>query len=608
MSVEQEIQDLVADADGISSSVTVKAIALAAEEVRTLLHATHDSLFAICSTVEGASTREALKAGFLRFNAITGMLMEAATAPEHDGLLRECLSSFQLTGRLEAELATADSVRAALDAYKGAVVKQLAARMAPQKSQVELQNTKDDELLSRFLPQKDLPDPGVRRVGVDPVSADASLGGSITSQKRGVSAIADGDGPIKIPRLSKIPALAALHRIPGGTRKDGAPNKRALFTREMLRAAQLDPRALLELECKSSNALERTKKLELLKCAGWEFDIEGSKGKKSFAQKLNAATLRLDLGLGGFSSKDTLLFGAKVLSSPGFLTPKNITDIEHNMVEGKTTWKHQDAYSKMMIAGCMRQAIMICNHFDEVLFGPAPEAIIESTHSAIRELLTSKDCGEFLRHITCSEEDSVSKCDSFVKRIVEAVSPIIPISLRNRSLDGAYLRSALHLLSAAELLFSQYVQDVRMQANPAGVVGMCASMHAQLERAAIYSDELKSLRDFRKENRAQYQTYLGLGSPFPKDSPPRNRRSGRSSRGRAYRFRTQGLSRFQQSGTPETSPAMAYDQGFTGNQVGQRSINSLARGVRGRARGYCFDYRAGVCQRGASCRFLHHDL
>ena len=138
MAVEQEIQDLVADADGISSSVAVKAIALASKEVKTLLHATHDSLFAICSRIEGASTREALKAGFQQFNAITGMLMEAATAPEHDGLLRECLSSFQLTGRLEAELATTDSVRAALDAYKDAVVRQLAAKVAPQKSQVVL--------------------------------------------------------------------------------------------------------------------------------------------------------------------------------------------------------------------------------------------------------------------------------------------------------------------------------------------------------------------------------------------------------------------------------------------------------------------------------------
>ena len=120
----------------------------------------------------------------------------------------------------------------------------------------------------------------------------------------------------------------------------------------------------------------------------------------------------------------------------------------------------------------------------------------------------------------------MSRCDTFVKRVVETVSPIIPIALRYKSLDGAYLRTALHLFSAGELLFSQYVQDVHMQANPAELVGMCASMHAQLERASIYSDELKSLRDFRKEIRTQYQTSLGLGSLFPKDSAPRNRRSG----------------------------------------------------------------------------------
>ena len=73
----------------------------------------------------------------------------------------------------------------------------------------------------------------------------------------------------------------------------------------------------------------------------------------------------------------------------------------------------------------------------------------------------------------------------FIKKTVEAVSPIIPITIRNKSLDGGYFRTAMGLLAAAEFLFAQYESDVRAQANPAGVIGMCLSMHAEFERGAI---------------------------------------------------------------------------------------------------------------------------
>ena len=68
---------------------------------------------------------------------------------------------------------------------------------------------------------------------------------------------------------------------------------------------------------------------------------------------------------------DTLLFGAKVLSSPGFLSPKNITDVENNFVDGNTTWKHQDAYCKMLIVGCLNQARRILEKYDHILYGPS---------------------------------------------------------------------------------------------------------------------------------------------------------------------------------------------------------------------------------------------
>ena len=64
----------------------------------------------------------------------------------------------------------------------------------------------------------------------------------------------------------------------------------------------------------STNALEQAKKLELLKNAGLLQKVKG----KSFSNKLKQAIIDLDLGLDGQKAGDTLVFGAKVLSSPGF--------------------------------------------------------------------------------------------------------------------------------------------------------------------------------------------------------------------------------------------------------------------------------------------------
>ena len=62
-----------------------------------------------------------------------------------------------------------------------------------------------------------------------------------------------------------------------------------------------------------------------------------SQEKISFSDRLTMATTRLELGLGGHALSDTLLFGAKVLSTPGVLLVKNILDVENNIIDGKTT-------------------------------------------------------------------------------------------------------------------------------------------------------------------------------------------------------------------------------------------------------------------------------
>ena len=95
-----------------------------------------------------------------------------------------------------------------------------------------------------------------------------------------------------------------------------------------------------------------------------------------------------------------------------------------------------------------------------------------------------------------------------------------------------YSRTALHLLGATEFLFAQYEKDIRLEANPAGVVGLSTAMHAEFERTTIWNEELKGFRDFMRDIKTQYQTCYGLGPSFPNDASRRgNRRSKYGRRG-----------------------------------------------------------------------------
>ena len=47
-------------------------------------------------------------------------------------------------------------------------------------------------------------------------------------------------------------------------------------------------------------------------------------------------------------------------------------------------------------------------------------------------------------------------------------------------------------MAAPEFMFSQFETDVRMHANPAGLVGMCNMVNGEIKRAAMYNDELKA--------------------------------------------------------------------------------------------------------------------
>ena len=89
--------------------------------------------------------------------------------------------------------------------------------------------------------------------------------------------------------------------------------------------------------------------------------------------------------------------------------------------------------------------------------------LVNDTHSTIRTLLKSPECRRFIDGGNDRQEQTADLGDEFVRKIMEAVSPILPVALRNKSLDGSYLRTALYILGAAEIMFAQYEEDARVR-------------------------------------------------------------------------------------------------------------------------------------------------
>ena len=166
----------------------------------------------------------------------------------------------------------------------------------------------DKQLFSQLLPEPTSPLSGSEGSPEEKIHQEGQV-----SKKRPIQAVT---ALASIPKKSRIPDLASLAQVIEDNRDGVFAKKKILVTRERLRASMNDPKGLLDLVGPSTNALERTKRMELLKSAGINL---ATKGVKSFADKLGSAKVRLDIGLGGNSVADTLLFGTDVLSCPGSL-------------------------------------------------------------------------------------------------------------------------------------------------------------------------------------------------------------------------------------------------------------------------------------------------
>ena len=324
MSTEEQVGVLLSEAEGNTTARAVASLTSAAQEVRTILGTSKSSFSDLCANMEKAKSRAEVKAAFKEFNAVVSILLEAAPGDQFTALVKDSLCSFKLSDRLREALLSTSPVSVALIQYKEAIATDLAVAMRARATSALLYDEKDDEILLRLLPQPSPSnsDDGPQALGSMP-------------KKRVFSAI---DDPPIIPKKTSVPALASLSRVQELIGQGSVTKKQALLTREKLRAGAHDPRGLLKMVGSSTNALERAKQMEILKCSGYGLDEnKKSQGKIPFADKLQMARTRLELGLRGHALSDTLLFGAKVLSTPGVLTPKNISDIENNIVGGKTT-------------------------------------------------------------------------------------------------------------------------------------------------------------------------------------------------------------------------------------------------------------------------------
>ena len=97
-----------------------------------------------------------------------------------------------------------------------------------------------------------------------------------------------------------------------------------------------------------------------------------------------------------------------------------------------------------------------------------------------------------------------------------------------------------------------------------------------------------------RDMKTQYQTCFGLGVPFANDATRRVGKRARNAQRKSL-WRNQSI---PQLGSPFSVP-VAGGRGRGGQGATHQELGLL------RSRGICFNFRAGSCGRGSTCKYLH---
>ena len=154
MSVEQEISDIIGDAENVNQeSVSDETIMLALKKVRDQLSATDRSLCAVCARVQEATTRGELREAFRQFNEVMRTFTEAVPQGADDQQFSELLGSLLSSNRLESLLKSQPSVPEAISDYKTLIIQDLAVALRRKEELLRSSEEHDDLLFDRWLPK-----------------------------------------------------------------------------------------------------------------------------------------------------------------------------------------------------------------------------------------------------------------------------------------------------------------------------------------------------------------------------------------------------------------------------------------------------------------------
>ena len=114
MAVEQAVSQILDGSVPDASEGGTEIVTQAKVEVTRLLEVSNSSMLALCSAIEQASSKEALRNAFRKLNSFTRILLGADPSGAHNDLIRDTIVALQVSGRLEAMLTTVTPVNVAL--------------------------------------------------------------------------------------------------------------------------------------------------------------------------------------------------------------------------------------------------------------------------------------------------------------------------------------------------------------------------------------------------------------------------------------------------------------------------------------------------------------